>query len=202
MVIGREEAYIGVLIDDLVTKGTEEPYRMFTSRAEYRLLLRQDNARFRLSSHAEKLNIISVERQSETRQYLRSIEEEIRRATETKFGSGNIFQELSRGERRLRELPGFNSNTPDEVIEQVEIHAKYAGYINIEIGRVRKFMELEKIRIGSSIDYDEISALRFESVEKFKRIRPETLGQASRISGVTPADITILAMWIKKMSQG
>ena len=196
-ILGRDEAYIGVLIDDLVLKGTDEPYRMFTSRAEHRLTLRQDNAWFRLHRRAKELNIVSGDDLAETEQMQKQIDCEIERLRK-KFSAGaSLAQILCRQNTHYAELPGEKPDLPSEVIEQVEIAIKYEGYIKREQGRIVDLQTLEKQRIPINIDYDAIIALRFESREKLKKIRPQTLGQASRISGVNPADISILSVWIK-----
>jgi tRNA uridine 5-carboxymethylaminomethyl modification enzyme len=196
-ILGREEAYIGVLIDDLVLKGTDEPYRMFTSRAEHRLTLRQDNVRFRLHNRAKALGIVSAETLSETGRLQERIDQEIGRLRKKFVAGASLAQILSRPDHHYAGLPGADLSLPPEVIEQVEVLIKYDGYIQRERGRIADFQTLEKQRIPADFDYDRISALRFESREKLRKIRPETLGQASRISGVSPADISILSVWLK-----
>ncbi len=198
LVIGRHEGYIGVLIDDLVTKGTDEPYRMFTSRAEHRLLLRQDNAWLRLLSHAKKLQIHAPEMLRELDSLASSLDLEIKRLRTTFEGQHSLAQLLRRPNMRYRDLTGQRAELHPDVVEQVEIQLKYEGYIQRELTRIEKADQLERIIIPRSIDYDAIRALRFESREKLKRIEPETLGQAARISGVNPSDIAILSVWIKK----
>ena len=173
-VLGRHEAYIGVLIDDLVTKGTNEPYRMFTSRAEHRLMLRQDNARFRMLPFAEKIGILSPEETNETARLGVAVKDELMRLETTKVDGQSLIQWLRRPE------------------------VKYAGYIARERQQVEKAIDLESERIPEWMDYQEIKTLRFECREKLTRIKPETLGQATRISGITPADIAILAVSIKR----
>lgn len=196
-ILGRDEAYIGVLIDDLVLKGTDEPYRMFTSRAEHRLTLRQDNAWFRLHNRAKELGIVSSDDLAATEQMQIQIDGEIERLKK-KFCAGvSLAQLLCRQDGHYAGLPGEKPDLPSEVVEQVEIAIKYEGYIKREQGRIVDFQSLEKQRIPANMDYDTISALRFESREKLKKLRPENLGQASRISGVNPADISILSVWIK-----
>ncbi|MEI8205723.1 MAG: FAD-dependent oxidoreductase [Kiritimatiellales bacterium] len=196
-VLGREEAYIGVLIDDLVLKGTDEPYRMFTSRAEHRLTLRQDNAWFRLHGRAKDLGIVSAEDLAETAQMQDQIDAEIARLRKKFHGGASLAQILCRPDKHYAELPGEKPALPTEVIEQVEVLITYEGYIKREQGRIVDFQTLEKQRIPSDFDYDIITALRFESREKLKNLRPENLGQAARISGVNPADISILSVWLK-----
>ena len=196
-ILGREEAYIGVLIDDLVLKGTDEPYRMFTSRAEHRLTLRQDNVWFRLHARAKELGIVSAEDLAKTVQMQAQIDQEIDRLRKKFYAGSSLAQTLCRQDNHYAGLPGEKPDLPPEVIEQVEISIKYEGYIKREAGRIVDFQSLEKQRIPADFDYDAIIALRFESREKLKNIRPENLGQASRISGVNPADISILSVWLK-----
>jgi len=196
-VLDRTEAYIGVLIDDLVTKGTDEPYRMFTSRAEHRLTLRQDNVNFRLFERARELGIVSKDDLAETTALKKQIDTEITRLEKTFHDGASLAQTLRRPGNDYAGLPGDKPNLPSDVNEQVEIAVKYEGYIKREQGRIQSFQTLEKTGIPKDFDYDAITALRFESCEKLKKIQPETLGQASRISGVNPADISILSVWLK-----
>ncbi|MEI6788934.1 MAG: tRNA uridine-5-carboxymethylaminomethyl(34) synthesis enzyme MnmG [bacterium] len=196
-VLGRGDAYIGVLIDDLVTKGTNEPYRMFTSRAEHRLLLRQDNALFRMLPFAKAIGIVP-ERTIHTFERLQSdINEELLRLEATHHEGQSLMQHLRRTEVTYKNLP--RSSISDRLVtSQVEILVKYAGYIAREQQQIEKARSLENQKIPDWIDYDQLNVLRFECREKLKRIRPETLGQASRISGVTPADLSILAVIMKR----
>jgi tRNA uridine 5-carboxymethylaminomethyl modification enzyme len=196
-VLDRTEAYIGVLIDDLVTKGTDEPYRMFTSRAEHRLTLRQDNVNFRLFDRAKELGIVSEADLAETTAQKQQIDAEVARLEKTFHDGASLAQTLRRPGESYDSLPVEKPGLSAEVIEQVEISIKYDGYIKREQGRIQSFQTLEKIKIPTDFDYDAITALRFESREKLKKILPETLGQASRISGVNPADISILSVWLK-----
>jgi tRNA uridine 5-carboxymethylaminomethyl modification enzyme len=196
-ILGRDEAYIGVLIDDLVLKGTDEPYRMFTSRAEHRLTLRQDNARFRLHAQAKELGIVSSGDLIETEQMQIQIDSEIERLRKKFHAGASLAQLLCRPNSHYMDLPGEKLNLHPEVIDQIEVIIKYEGYIKREQGRIMDFQTLEKQHIPADFDYDRIKALRFESCEKLKKIRPGTLGQASRISGVNPADISILSVWLK-----
>ncbi|MDP6629786.1 MAG: FAD-dependent oxidoreductase [Kiritimatiellia bacterium] len=191
-VLRRDEAYIGVLIDDLVTKGTDEPYRMFTSRAEHRLLLRQDNARFRLCEHAEHIGIASSEFISETESFTTAIEEEERRLQATRSEGGTLLNALRQRDMTYADLSDKRDDLDPVVIEQVEIWARYAGYIDRELREVEKRNRMEELRIPPSIDYHSIDPLRLEAREKLDRIRPGTLGQALRIPGITPADISVL----------
>ncbi len=198
-VLGRDEAYIGVLIDDLVTKGTDEPYRMFTSRAEYRLLLRQDSARFRMRDKAADLGIVSAEAIAEVDRFEKEISAEIERLDTTFAGQHSLKQLLRRPENSYSDLPSKSDLHP-EVIEQVEIRTKYEGYVKREMDTVRKAATMESVKIPSDINYHEIKALRYEAAEKLSQILPENLGQAARISGVNPPDISILSLWIKRLS--
>jgi len=200
-VLQRDEAYIGVLIDDLVLKGTDEPYRMFTSRAEHRLTLRQDNVYFRLHERAKELGIVSADELNEISKIRYQIDKEIDRLKH-KFSDGaSLAQILCRPGNSYSNLPGVNPNLPPEAIEQIETCIKYEGYIKREQRRIADFNTLEKQRIPAALNYDTILALRFEAREKLKKILPENLGQASRISGVNPADISILSVWIKGMGK-
>ena len=201
LVLSRNEAYLGVLIDDLVTKGTTEPYRMFTSRAEHRLILRQDNALLRLVETAERLGIVSAQVIERTRALAAEVEEEIARLQRVFVNGASLAQTLRRPGTTYDKLPERRSDLPAEVIEQVEINVKYEGYIERELRQIERSEKIEHQKIPAWVNYDEIKALRFESREKLKQIRPDNLGQASRISGVNPSDIAILSIWIKKGSR-
>lgn len=194
--MGRFDGYIGVLIDDLVTKGTDEPYRMFTSRAENRLCLRQDNARFRMHGMAGEIGIVSRDIINETALYSQLVDSEISRLALTYHGQFSLQQILRRPEVSYRTMPQARADLPPEVIEQVEIQVKYEGYIDREKHAIAKTRSMEERKIPSWIQYDSIAALRFESREKLKRVNPENLAQAARIPGVTPADISILTVMI------
>src|SRR5271154_2238228 len=193
----RNEAYIVVLIDDLVTKGTIEPYRMFTSRAEYRLLLRQDNADLRLSQLGSDIGLLPARnlRKFETKKA--AIELELARLEKTRSGSDTLAQLLRRPELTYADLPSREESLPPEVIQQVEIALKYEGYIARQEIEVAKLKGLEDKQIPSWMDYTKVPSLRTEARQKLAKIQPATLGQASRISGVSPSDVGILMIWMK-----
>jgi len=220
-VLNRSEAYIGVLIDDLVTKGTREPYRMFTSRAEYRLILREDNADLRLTEKAYRIGLVGEERYREVEAKKKAIEKELARLSEAKIYPDSVMLEkftrmgwvaprspispaelLRRPELSYSDLKLFSEmedGVSPEVAEQVEIEIKYEGYIRHQEQEIQRFKKLENKRIPSEINYQEIIGLSNEVREKLTRIRPTSLGQASRISGVTPAAIAILMVHLKRM---
>jgi tRNA uridine 5-carboxymethylaminomethyl modification enzyme len=200
IVLGREQAYIGVLIDDLVTKGTVEPYRMFTSRAEYRLLLRQDNADLRLSSLGHEIGLLPERNYAQFKIKSQAIAEEISRLERTRIGSETLAQRL-RQPRISYDDVCDKSCLSMEIREQVEITLKYAGYIVRQENEVGKFKDLENKQIPAAFDYGLVPSLRQEARQKLAKIRPGTVGQASRISGVSPADISILLVWLKRSAQ-
>lgn len=201
IVLGRDQAYIGVLIDDLITKGTVEPYRMFTSRAEYRLILRQDNADLRLSKIGHQIGLLPERNYRKFCEKRDAIARELERLATTRVGTELLQTILRRPDVMYSALPSRNENLSAEVIQQVEIETKYAGYVQRQEVEVEKFKSLESKQIPDSFDYALVPSLRTEARVKLAKIRPQTLGQASRISGVSPADIAILMVWLKRGSQ-
>ena len=221
LILDRSESYIGVLIDDLVTKETKEPYRMMTSRAEYRLLLRQDNADLRLSKYGYRVGLISKERYDWVKKKERLIADEIKRLDSVHVGANSKVQELleqygsvplntgtslSELIRRpelcyemLAPIDPDRVELPAEVIEQININIKYDGYIKRQIKQVEHFKKLEKKRIPEDFDYDDVGSLRLEARQKLKIYKPISIGQASRISGVSPADISVLLVYMEQM---
>jgi len=198
IVLRRDQAYIGVLIDDLVTKGTNEPYRMFTSRAEYRLLLRQDNADDRMCPLGYELGLLPKHRYERYRQKRALVDAELERLAKTRVGGQTLEALLRRPEVHYKDLPGARTDLPEEVIRKIEIEIKYAGYIQRQLAELQRFRELEAKEIPDWLDYDAIPGLRIEARQKLKQIRPRTIGQASRISGVSPADLSLVMVWIKR----
>ncbi len=198
IVLRRDQAYIGVLIDDLVTKGTAEPYRMFTSRAEYRLLLRQDNADLRLSQIGHEVGLLPDRNYRLLEAKRRAIEGEIARLERTRAGSDTLAQLLRRPEISYCNIPAKDVSLSEDVITQVEIAIKYSGYITRQEAEVAKFNSLEDKQIPDGFDYSAVPSLRMEARQKLIQIRPATLGQAARVSGVSPADISILMVWLKR----
>jgi len=231
LILDRSEAYIGVLIDDLVTKGTKEPYRIMTSRAEYRLLLRQDNADLRLTPKGYEVGLISRERYEKFLTKKRRIEEEIARLertyvspteevleflsqnSSTPIKSGISLAELLRrpeitynaleaiDKERPEELKLANRRINDPVAQEVEISVKYEGYIKRQMMQVEQFKKLEGTKLPEDIDYNSIHGLRIEARQKLSAIRPESVGQASRISGVSPADISVLLIYLEQQKR-
>ena len=198
IIIRRDQAYIGVLIDDLITKGTAEPYRMFTSRAEYRLLLRQDNADLRLSELGHEVSLLPERNYKKIRTKKEAIENEIKRLQSTYCESDSLLKILSRPEVSYKDLPNRNDSLSGEVIQQVEIAIKYAGYIERQETEVEKFKNLEDKQIPGTFDFSSVPSLCLEARQKLAKIRPTTIGQAARISGVSPADISLLMVWLKR----
>jgi tRNA uridine 5-carboxymethylaminomethyl modification enzyme len=198
IIIRRDQAYIGVLIDDLVTKGTAEPYRMFTSRAEYRLLLRQDNADLRLSEIGHSVGLLPERNYRRFQEKEAAVNDEINRLYKTYYVSDSLAKILSRPETNYTGLPNRNEALPQDVVQQVEIAIKYAGYIERQELEVEKFKTMEGKAIPEAFDFSTVPSLRLEARQKLGKIRPATIGQAARISGVSPADISILMVSLKR----
>ncbi len=198
IILRRNEAYIGVLIDDLVTKGTTEPYRMFTSRAEYRLLLRQDNADLRLGMLGYEIGLLPARNARKLEAKRTAIENELARLEKTRVGADTLAQLLRRPEMTYANLPGRDAELSEEAIQQVDIFLKYEGYIARQEIEVAKLKSLEDKQIPAWMDYSKVPSLRTEARQKLTKIQPGTLGQASRISGVSPSDIGILMVWLKQ----
>jgi tRNA uridine 5-carboxymethylaminomethyl modification enzyme len=198
-VLTRAEAYIGVLIDDLVTKGTTEPYRMFTSRAEHRLVLRQDNADLRLTPLAHNHGLVDTDRMTKTLRKQEQIAALHTFAAQTPYEGGRLLQWLKRPESAADQLPAEIRNTfSPELWEALEIELKYAGYIVRQNAAIEKLQSAEEKRIPAQFDYMQVAGLRLEARQKLSQVRPETFGQASRISGITPADLALLSIVLKK----
>ena len=219
LILTRSDAYIGVLIDDLVTKGTNEPYRMMTSRSEYRLLLRQDNADLRLTDLGYKVGLVTEERYQRYLQRKENINNELDRIKKLKITNKNevneflsslnsselkkavsLYELLQRPELDYNALAILDPDRPalsDDVVEQINILTKYEGYIQSQLEQVEQFKKFEKKMLPKDIDYNDVSGLRKEAVQKLNDIRPLSIGQASRISGVSPADISVLLIYLE-----
>lgn len=220
LVLDRSQAYIGVLIDDLVTKENHEPYRMMTSRAEYRLLLRQDNADLRLTAIGHEIGLISDERYQKLNDKKRQIDEEIKRLQTATIGttpqvqtfleqhnstllkSGMTLEELLKRPEicynDLKEIDTKQPELPEAVTQQVEISIKYEGYIKRQLQQVEQFKKLEKKKLSLDFDYSQVANLRKEAIQKLNEYQPASIGQASRISGVSPADVSVLLVYLNK----
>ena len=223
VILDRSSSYIGTLIDDLVTKGTQEPYRMMTSRSEYRLLLRQDNADFRMTPLGYEIGLISIERYQEFCKKWQAIEAEVERIegivlppsekvlkyleehNSTPISTGARFCDLLRRPEldyvSLMELVGDEITLDNQSAEEVEILVKYSGYIERQQKQVEQFKKLEAKKLPKDINYDEISGLRLEARQKLNKLKPLSIGQASRISGVSPADISVLLVYIEQSAR-
>ena len=220
LVLDRSQAYIGVLIDDLVTKENQEPYRMMTSRAEYRLLLRQDNADLRLTAIGHEIGLISDERYQKLNDKKQQIDEEIKRLQTTTIGttpqvqafleqhnstllkSGMTLEELLKRPEicynDLKEIDTKRLELPEAVTQQVEISIKYEGYIKRQLQQVEQFKKLEKKKLSLDFDYSQVPNLRKEAIQKLNEYQPASIGQASRISGVSPADVSVLLVYLNR----
>ena len=217
MILPRQSSYIGTLIDDLVTKGTAEPYRIMTSRSEFRLLLRQDNAERRLIDYGVRAGLISPERAAAVREREADVKREIGRLEHLNFGPRTVNSILeSRGttpissgisaadmlrrpQIRLSDIDMLDEHIgelPRRVREEIETEVKYAGYVKRQLDEAARQAKSEDRRLPSDIDYKKIRGLRIEAAEKLERVRPASIGQASRISGVSPADISVLLIWL------
>lgn len=223
MIIDRSEGYLGVLVDDLVTKDNFEPYRMMTSRAEYRLLLRQDNADMRLREKGYQAGLITEEQMDHLRKKTELIQKEVERLKKVVIGASAVNQEFfeRHGSATLKtgaslaelmcrpelsyeilaEIDPDREDLPEEVIEQVEIEIKYQGYIERQKRQVEQYKRMEKKKIPETLNYDDVPSLRLEARQKLKQFRPVSVGQASRISGVSPADVSVLLVYLEHLGR-
>ena len=201
-ILGRDEAYLGVMVDDLVTKGCTEPYRMFTSRAEYRLMLRQDNADLRLTPMAAQMGLVSGERVER----VKSKQAELVRAEDWVAKTGHegvkLDQWLRRSENLWQDLPEeIRAEFEDDLWPMIETDIKYAGHLDRQRAQVERLAKQDSRKIPAGLDYEAIRGLKNEAKQRFTEIRPETLGQAGRIPGITPADVTMLVIWLEKLER-
>ncbi len=223
MILDRASSYIGTLVDDLVTKGCSDPYRMMTSRSEYRLVLRQDNADQRLTPIGHKLGLISDERYERLMDKIRLTDEEIHRVKTTNIApsdSLNDFLEskgtsilttgckladlIRRPQLNYDDIAAFDKNRPvlpDDVCEQVDLQIKYEGYISKQMDQIELMRKFENVKLPENTDYSQVRGLRLEAAEKLNKLQPFSLGQASRISGVSPADVSLLSVWLQKSKE-
>ncbi len=222
-ILDRSEAYMGVMVDDLVTRGTKEPYRIFTSRAEYRLLLREDNTDLRLMERGYELGLIDQETFQELKERRRQIAEELQRverarikpstrvnkllaarksaALETAVPLAQLLKRPELSYEDVQQLEDRDHKLPGLVARQVEIQCKYQGYLQRQEAEVKKFKNLEKISIPTGFDYKEVPGLSNEVRQKLSEVQPTSLGQASRISGMTPAALSVLMVYLKRIRE-